>query len=96
MTATLRVDEGALALFASREGAARWELMRHLMPERFSTVAVRMPGDLVDVTCDDRDHATWLSNLLHTWGVPRASLKVIADQSVREGWTPPTEEDQAA
>ncbi|MGW3594972.1 hypothetical protein [Streptomyces sp. NPDC005167] len=76
MTAALRVDEGALAQFASREGAANWELMRHRMPGRFATVAVRVPGDLVEVTCDDRDHAAWLSSLLHSWGIPKSALTV--------------------
>ncbi|MFH9579076.1 hypothetical protein ACH4MO_13895 [Streptomyces globisporus] len=72
----LRVDEGALVQFATREGAYRWELMRARMPDRFTTVAVRTPGDLVDVACDDRAHAQWLAALLHSWGVPKASLTV--------------------
>ncbi|MEU1433997.1 hypothetical protein ABZ438_07850 [Streptomyces sp. NPDC005786] len=78
MTAVLRVDETALGQFATRDGAQRWELMRHRMPDRFTTVAVRMPGDLVDITCDDRDHAQWLSTLLHSWGVPKSALKIPA------------------
>ena len=76
----LRVDEGALAQYATRDGAHRWELMRARMPARFTTVAVRMPGDLVDVLCDDRAHAQWLTDLLHSWGVPKSALAVRAAQ----------------
>ncbi|MFG2670828.1 hypothetical protein [Streptomyces sp. NPDC048445] len=70
----LRVDEIGVAQFATRKGAHRWELMRARMPGRFTTVAVRMPGDLVDVACDDRAHAQWLAALLHSWGVPKSAL----------------------
>ncbi|MEW1630788.1 hypothetical protein AB0387_25940 [Streptomyces sp. NPDC089173] len=72
----LRVDEIGIALFATRDGAHQWELMRARMPGRFTTVAVRVPGDLVDVACDDRTHAQWLATLLHSWGVPKASLTI--------------------
>lgn len=72
----LRVDEIGVVLFASRDGAQQWELLRARMPGRFTTVAVRMPGDLVDVACDDRAHAQWLAALLHSWGVPKTSLKI--------------------
>lgn len=72
----LRVDEIGIALFATRDGAHRWELMRARMPTRITTVDVRVPGDLVDVACDDRAHAQWLAALLHSWGVPKASLKI--------------------
>jgi hypothetical protein len=78
--AVLRVDEIGVAQFATRDGAHRWELMRARMPDRFTTVEVRMPGDLVDVRCDDRAHAQWLATLLHSWGVPRNSLKIRATE----------------
>jgi hypothetical protein len=72
----LRVDEIGVALHATREGRIWWELLRVRTPDRFTTVAVRMPGDLVDVACADRDHAVWLRGLLRAHGVPDRSLTI--------------------
>jgi hypothetical protein len=72
----LRVDEIGIALHATREGRMWWELFRSRMPDRFTTVAVRMPGDLVDVACADREHAQWLYAQLRAFGVPQRSLTV--------------------
>lgn len=74
--AYLRVDEIGIALHAPRETRQWWELYRLRMADRLTTVAVRMPGDLVDIACDDRDHATWLAQKLRSLGVPQVSLKV--------------------
>jgi hypothetical protein len=72
----LRVDEIGVALHATREGRMWWELLRSRMPGRFTTVAVRMPGDLVDVACADRAHAQWLRARLRAHGVPDRSLTI--------------------
>ncbi|MER7815618.1 hypothetical protein [Streptomyces sp. NPDC096153] len=73
---TVRVDEIGVALHATREGHAWWELYRSRMPGRFTTVAVRMPGDLVDVECADQPHARWLCEQLRGYGVPARSLSI--------------------
>lgn len=74
--AFLRVDEIGVALHAPRETRALWELYRLRHAARLTTVAVRMPGDLVDIACDDRPHAQWLADWLYSLGVPKVSLKV--------------------
>lgn len=74
--AFLRVDEIGVALHAPRETRAWWELYRLHHAARLTTVAVRMPGDLVDIACTDRAHAQWLADRLYALGVPKISLKV--------------------
>lgn len=77
----LRVDEIGIALHAPRETRQWWELFRRRMPDRITTVAVRMPGDLVDIACTDRAHAEWLHGEFRRRGVPSASLKVSGTPS---------------
>lgn len=72
----LRVDEIGIALYAPPETCMWWELFRDRMAGRITTVEVRMPGDLVDVACDDRQHATWLRTEFRSRGVPQRSLTV--------------------
>lgn len=74
--AILRVDEIGLVLHAPRETRTWWELYRKRHATRLTTVTVRMPGDLVDVACDDRAHAQWLHDQLRARGVPQRSLTV--------------------
>lgn len=75
--AALRVDEIGVALHAPRETRVWWELYRRRMADRLSTVAVRMPGDLVEIACKDRAHAEWLRDEFRARGVPQISLTVI-------------------
>lgn len=72
----LRVDEIGIALHAPRETRQWWELYRRHHAARLTTVAVRMPGDLIDLACGDRAHAQWLADHLYSLGVPKVSLKV--------------------
>jgi hypothetical protein len=74
--AYLRVDEIGIALHAPRETRTWWELFRSRMSDRLTTVAVRMPGDLIDVACDDRAHAEWLLADLRRRGIPQRSLTI--------------------
>jgi hypothetical protein len=80
--AFLRVDEIGVALHAPRETRMLWELYRLRHATRLTTIAVRMPGDLIDIACDDRAHAQWLADWLYSLGVPKASLKVHGGASV--------------
>ncbi|MEW2636434.1 hypothetical protein AB0903_33560 [Streptomyces sp. NPDC048389] len=77
MTA-LRVNEVMVNCYSPREAANWWALYRaHGPAERFTTITAAIPGDLVDVACDDRDHAESLRDDLITRGIPRTALKVI-------------------
>ncbi|MFZ3592270.1 hypothetical protein [Streptomyces sp. BH104] len=72
----LRVDEIGIALHAPRESRMWWEFYRSRMGGRLTTVEVRMPGDLVDITCDDKAHAEWLHAEFRRRGVPQRSLTI--------------------
>ncbi|MEV6696275.1 hypothetical protein AB0M68_03805 [Streptomyces sp. NPDC051453] len=74
--ACLRVDEIGIALYAPQETRMWWELFRSRMPDRITAVEVRMPGDLVDIACDDREQAAWLHAEFRGRGVPLRSLTV--------------------
>ena len=75
----LQVDEIGIALHTPAETRQWWELFRRLHAARLTTVAVRMPGDLVEIDCEDRPHAEWLRAELRSRGVPQISLKIRAD-----------------
>ncbi|MET9304959.1 hypothetical protein ACFY65_23410 [Streptomyces cellulosae] len=72
----LRVDEIGIAQYTSRDTQQWWETFRRRMPDRLTTALVRMPGDLVDIACDDRAHAEWLLSQFRERGVPRQSLAI--------------------
>ena len=75
MTA-VRVNE--VKIFATRTGAEWWTLFRMGGPSfRFTTVMSSIAGGLVDVACDDREHAEWLMAGMVEQGIPRSALKVI-------------------
>jgi hypothetical protein len=76
--AALRVNEVAVNCYSHREAANWWALYRARSPvERFTTVTAAIPGDLVDVACEDGADAEWLRDLLIARGIPRTALKVI-------------------
>jgi hypothetical protein len=76
--AVLRVNEVAVNLYSPREAANWWALYRaHGPAERFTTVTAAIPGDLVDVACEDIDDAEWLRDLLIERGIPRTALKIL-------------------
>lgn len=75
----LQVDEIGIALHAPAETRQWWEVFRLRYAARLTTVAVRMPGDLVEIDCEDRPHAEWLRAEMRSRGVPQASLKIRAD-----------------
>jgi hypothetical protein len=75
----LRVNEIAALTYTTREAANWWALYRARGPvERFTIVKSYIPGDVVDVACDDRQDAEWLRNHLIAQGIPKSALKVIA------------------
>lgn len=77
MTA-LRVNEVVVNCYCSREAANWWALYRARGPaSRFTTVLAAIPGDLVEVACEDRQDAEWLRDLLVERGIPKTALKVI-------------------
>ncbi|MFF0736838.1 hypothetical protein ACFYVK_35155 [Streptomyces chartreusis] len=86
----LQVDEIGIALHAPAETRQWWELFRLRHAARLTTVAVRMPGDLVEISCDDRPHAEWLRGELRQRGVPQASLKIKAHSPTPEQAAPLT------
>lgn len=78
MTAAVRVNEVVVNLYVPRETANWWALFRARGPaERFTIVTTSIPGDLVDVACDDRSDAEWLRDHMVERGIPRTALRVI-------------------
>lgn len=76
--AALRVNEVKVNCYSPREAANWWALFRaHGPAERFTTVTAAIPGDLVDVACEDVEDATWLRDLLVEHGVPETALKIM-------------------
>ena len=77
-TAALRVNEVMVNCYAPREASGWWALFRaHGPASRFTTVTASIPGDLVDVACDDAEHAELLRDLLIEHGIPRTAIKLI-------------------
>ena len=75
-TVHLQVDEIGIALHAPVETRQWWELYRRRHAGRLTTIAVRVPGDLVEIDCEDRAHAEWLRAELRGRGVPQRSLVI--------------------
>ncbi|NUS79189.1 MAG: hypothetical protein HOV70_23725 [Streptomyces sp.] len=86
----LRVDEIGIAQYTPRETAQWWELFRRRMPDRLTTVLVRMPGDLVDIACDNRAHANWLHEQFRKRGVPQQSLTIRTEAAERQDGAQPS------
>ncbi|MFP8944739.1 hypothetical protein ACLIYM_25350 [Streptomyces fenghuangensis] len=77
MTA-LRVNEVVALAYTPRDTANWWALYRARGPaSRFTVVQATIPGDIVDVACDDLEHAEQLRDLLIEQGIPKTALKVI-------------------
>lgn len=76
--AALRVNEVAVNLYSPREAANWWALFRAHGPEsRFTTITPAIPGDLVEVACEDVEDAEWLRDLMIERGIPRTALKIV-------------------
>lgn len=76
--AAVRVNEIDINLYTPRATANWWALFRARGPaERFTTVTASIPGDLVDVACDDRTDAEWLCDHMIERGIPKIAVKVI-------------------
>lgn len=74
----VRVEEVRALTYSSAATVQWWTLFRHHGPaERFTIVRPGFPGDLVDVACDDQEHAEWLYAFLLEQGLPKSALKVI-------------------
>ena len=72
----VRVNE--VKIFATRTASEWWTLFQLRGPSfRFVTVMSSIAGELVDVACDDREHAEWLMADMIEQGIPRSALKVI-------------------
>ncbi|MFF8589906.1 hypothetical protein ACF061_00455 [Streptomyces sp. NPDC015220] len=77
--AALRVNEVIVNLYCSRDAASWWALYRARGPHwRFTTVTAAIPGDLVEVACEDIEDAEWLRNLMIERGIPKSALKIVA------------------
>lgn len=76
--AAVRVNEVVVNLYTSRDTANWWALFRARdTAERFTTITASIPGDLVDVACDDRTDAEWLRDHMIERGIPKTAVKVI-------------------
>jgi len=62
---------------ATQMGHEWWYLFRALQPvERFQERMPNPQGALVEVACDDREHAVWLAaHLVAEGGLPRHAVK---------------------
>jgi hypothetical protein len=68
-------------LYTKRETASWWTLYRARGPAaRFTVVTTSVPGDLVDVACDDRADAEWLRDHMIERGIPKTALKVVSGE----------------
>lgn len=77
--AALRVNEIVVYLHCQRATANWWALYRaHGPASRFTIITPAIPGDLVEVACEDAEDAESLRDLLMERGIPRTALKVIA------------------
>lgn len=75
MTA-VRVNE--IKVFATRTAADWWAMYRLRGPDnRFAVVTATIGGEVVDVACDDREHAEQLLELMVERGVPRTALSIV-------------------
>lgn len=79
--AYVRLDEIGLTLHTERETGEWWQLLRRRMHDRITTVAVRFPGDLIDIACHDRTHAEWLRDEFRRRGVPQRSVSIRGQQT---------------
>ena len=76
-TVAVRVNEVVVNLYTPRETANWWALFRARGPrERFTTVTASIPGDLVDVACDNREDAEWLRDHMIEQGIPKTALTI--------------------
>lgn len=72
----VRVNE--VKVFATTQGADWWAWFLLAHPAtRFDARVVSMAGSIVDVACDDADHAEWLAAEMQRHGIPRTALQVI-------------------
>jgi hypothetical protein len=73
----VRVQE--TRIFATRLAWEWWTdfLSRHDGTGRLTVVAQTVGGGVVDVACDDEEHARWLAAHMESQGIPRAGLKVV-------------------
>lgn len=81
-TVAVRVNEVVVNLYTPRQTANWWALFRARGPvERFTIVTASIPGDLVDVACDDREDAEWLRDHMIERGIPKTALQIVRGRS---------------
>lgn len=69
------VDE--VRVRATGSGSEHWHYWRRAQhPDRLRVIAASLVGDIVEVACDDREHAGWLVWFLTSQGVPSSALRV--------------------
>lgn len=77
-TPALRLNEVAIFCNTPRETGEWWAHYRaHGPASRFTVVTSALPGDLVDVACEDTDDAEWLRDQLIERGIPKTALKIV-------------------
>lgn len=73
MTAVVQVNE--VAIFATKMGVDWWNLFRSRQEGRMKVIKGSI-GDLVDIRCEDREHADWLADYMIAHGIPKSAIKV--------------------
>lgn len=73
----VKVDE--IRVHAVRNGASWWYwYRRNAEPAgRIIIEKTALPGDVVLVTCDTEEQATWLARYMHTMGLPTCAAKAV-------------------
>lgn len=91
------VEVNECAIRAVGRGADQWFDFRSLMNPvgRIEIVQATIVGDVVRVTCDDREHADWLrGTMIHQWGVPDRAVAVLG-KTARVARSPGESESRA-
>jgi hypothetical protein len=73
----VRVTEPVIT--ATQMGIDWWlDFRRFHVPGRFTVVEASLAGEVVDVACDDREHADWLAAEMVRNGIPKRGVRVLA------------------
>ncbi len=78
----LQVNE--CRIFGSNHAALEWVNYRLMGPEhRFEVVNSTIGGEVVNVVCDDEEHAKRLMSHMIEKGVPKCALKIVRKNIVK-------------
>jgi hypothetical protein len=76
MSAALEVNE--CRVVATDSGNEWWTAFRQVFSNtgRITVLSASLGGEVVSVSCDDREHAEWLRETAVRNGIPKSALKV--------------------